>query len=192
MNEHFTEKSKNMAWKSNAPTLRPLSWLSGLMVLVLGFFLSACSISYRFNGGTMDYTMVKTIVIADVVNRAPIIYPTFAGKFTEALKDIYTSRTRLEQVRRDGDLELECTITGYDLSTASVSADNFADRTKFTITVQVKYVNRANEKESFDRSFSTHRDFDKSTPFTSVQDRLVEEMTEDIVKQIYNATVENW
>lgn len=153
--------------------------------------LTSCSISYKFNGGTIDYTQVKTLVISDVVNRAQIVYPTFAASFSEALKDMYTSRTRLEQVRRDGDLELECSITGYDLSTAAVGQDNFADRTKFTVTIQVKYTNRVNEKESFDRSFSAFRDFGNQ-PFASVQDQLLAEITEDIVKQIFNATVENW
>lgn len=164
----------------------------GLVLGLVVLSLSGCSVSYRFNGGTIDYTQIKSIAIADVTNRASIVYPTFAGRFTEALRDMYTSRTRLEQVRREGDLELECAITGYDLSVASVGQDNYADRTKFTITVQVKYTNRVNEKESFDRSFSAHRDFLRNQPFTAVQDQLVAEMTEDIVKQIFNATVENW
>lgn len=180
-----------MAWIYNR--LRQVH-RAGLSLIALCFILlvPSCSISYKFNGGTIDYTQVKTLVISDVVNRASIIYPTFAGQFTEALRDMYTSRTRLEQVRRDGDLELECTITGYDLATAAVSQDNFAERTKFTITIQVKFTNRVNEKESFDRAFSAYRDFDKGTSFTQVQDALVQEMTEDIVKQIFNATVENW
>lgn len=160
--------------------------------LLILLSLSGCSISYRFNGGTIDYTQIKSISILDVTNRAQIIYPRLASSFTEALKDMYTSRTRLEQTRREGDLELECTITGYDLSTASVGADNYADRTKFTVTIQVKYTNRVNPKESFDRSFTAYRDFERHQPFNAIQDQLLAEITEDLVKQIYNATVENW
>lgn len=162
--------------------------LCGVCVLLL----CACSISYRFNGGTIDYTQIRSISIADVTNRASIVYPRFAASFTEALKDMYTSRTRLDQVRGEADLELECTITGYDLSTASVGQDNFADRTKFTVTMQVKYTNRVNPKESFDRSFSAYRDFGRNQPFNAVQDQLLGEITEDLTKQIFNATVENW
>lgn len=170
-----------------------MAWICRLgYASVFAFLLTSCSVSYRFNGGTIDYTKVKSVVIADVVNRASIVYPRFAGSFTEALKDMYTSRTRLEQVRREGDLELECTITGYDLATASVGQDNFADRTKFTVTVQVKYTNRVNTKESFDRSFTAYRDFTKNQAFATVQDALLAEITEDLVKQIFNATVENW
>lgn len=163
----------------------------GIVALVLAV-LSACSISYRFNGGTIDYTQVRSITINDVTNRAAIVYPRFAASFTEALKDMYTSRTRLAQLRAEGDLELECTITGYDLSTASVGQDNFADRTKFTVTMQVKYTNRVNPKESFDRSFTAYRDFRRDQQFNMVQDQLLAEITEDLTKQIFNATVENW
>lgn len=173
-----------------------MTWISKPYWLLLAclavFLLVACSVSYRFNGGTIDYTQIKSISIVDVTNRAPIVYPRFAGSFTEALKDMYTSRTRLEQVRREGDLELECTVTGYDLSTSSVGQDNYADRTKFTVTIQVKYTNRVNPKESFDRSFSAYRDFTRNQQFNAVQDQLLGEITEDLIKQIFNATVENW
>lgn len=163
-----------------------------VLVICWVIALSGCSISYKFNGGSIDYTRLKSIVISDVNNRAPIIYPPFAVNFTEQLKDFYTRRTRLDLVQNSGDLELECVITGYDLSPMAVKEDNFAERTIFTVTVNVKYVNHDNDKESFEKSFRAQRDFDRSTPFNSVQDALLEEITEDLVKQIYNATIENW
>ncbi len=168
-------------------------WLGislSFIILLLG--INSCSISYKFNGGSLDYTRLKTISIADVNNRAAQVYPPLAIKLTEDLKDFYTQRTRLDLVPRGGDLDLECTVTGYDLSPMAVRQDNFADRTMFKLTVQVKYTNTANEKESFDRSFSVHRDFGRDRPFTDVQDQLLEEMVEELIKQIYNATVENW
>ena len=74
----------------------------------------------------------------------------------------------------------------------SIGQDNFAERTAFTVTMQVKYTNRVNEKESFDRSFKAHRDFPRSQPFVQVQDDLLREIMDDLLKQVYNATVENW
>ncbi len=177
-----------MAWISKIKGAYLL--IISLISLVLA--LTACSISYKFNGGSLDYTRLHTISIADVNNRAAQVYPPLAVKLTEDLKDFYTQRTRLDLVPRAGDLELECVITGYDLSPMAVRQDNFADRTKFQLTVQVKYVNHDNEKESFDRSFSVHRDFARDQTFESVQDQLLEEMVEELIKQIYNATVENW
>lgn len=176
-----------MAWKTYKQSIA--LWVL-LVTLISG--LTSCSVSYKFNGGSIDYTRLKSIVIADVHNRAPIIYPPFAVNFTEQLKDFYTRRTRLDLVQNSGDLELECVITGYDLSPMAVKEDNFAERTIFAVTVNVKYVNHDNDKESFERSFRAQRDFDRTTAFNSVQDALLEEITEDLIKQIYNATIENW
>ncbi len=171
-----------------------LSHWGRLGSLALGLLLLlGCSVSYKFNGGTIDYTQIRSITIHDVSNKASIIYPTLASQFTERLRDLYSSRTRLEQVPRGGDLELECVITGYDLSTMSVSRDNFAERTAFTVTIQVKYTNNVNPKESFDnKSFKAHRDFDRGRSFNEVQDQLLEEILDELIKQIFNETVENW
>ena len=69
--------------------------------------MSACSISYKFNGASIDYTKVKTITIQDFPNQAPLVYPQLSQLFTEGLKDIYVRQTRLEMVNNKGDLELE-------------------------------------------------------------------------------------
>lgn len=176
-----------MVWKNK---IKPLGlWLSGLALVLI---VAGCSISYKFNGGAIDYTQLRTIAIYDAINKAPIVYPTLASTFTERLKDYYVSRTRLSLVPQAGDLELECTFTGYELTPLAISQDNFAERTNFTVTVQVKFTNRANPKENFDRSFRAFRDFPRSQPFNDVQDQLLDEIQTDLIQQIFNATVENW
>ncbi len=177
-----------MAWIYNSKH----KFIGLIALLICSFAVVGCSISYKFNGGSLDYTRLHTISISDVNNRASIIYPPLASKLTEDLKDFYTQRTRLDLVPRAGDLELECVITGYTLTPMAVQQDNFAERTKFQLTVQVKYTNNDNEKDSFDRSFSVHRDFGRDQPFEAIQDQLLEGMVEEIIKQIFNATVENW
>ena len=62
--------------------------------LLLGLVLTACSISYKFNGASIDYTKVKTITIKDFPNQAPLVYPQLSQEFTEALKDIYIRQDR--------------------------------------------------------------------------------------------------
>ncbi len=74
---------------------------------LIGLIVTACSISYKFNGASIDYTKVKTITIKDFPNQAPLVYPPLSQKFTEALKDIYIRQTRLQLVGSNGDLDLE-------------------------------------------------------------------------------------
>ena len=52
--------------------------LLGLVVM-----LSACTISYKFNGASIDYTKVKSISIKDFPNQAPLVYAPLAQLFTE-------------------------------------------------------------------------------------------------------------
>ena len=154
--------------------------------------VTACSISYKFNGASIDYTKVKTITIKDFPNQAPLVYPPLSQKFTEALKDIYVRQTRLELVDNNGDLDLEGEITGYDLTPMAVKEDAYASQTKLTITVRVRYANRINPDDDFEQSFSAYREFDANQMLQQVQDQLSEEIIEEWVDQIYNATVANW
>ena len=148
--------------------------LLGLVVM-----LSACTISYKFNGASIDYTKVKSISIKDFPNQAPLVYAPLAQLFTEELKDIYVRQTRLNMVRENGDLD-------------AVKENAFASQSKLTITVRVRYSNRTKPEEDFEQSFSAYREFENTQLLQDVQDQLCSEMVEEIADQIYNATVANW
>ena len=159
----------------------------------LGLLLvTACSISYKFNGASIDYTKVKTITISDFTNQASYVNPTLAPDFTESLKDIYIRQTRLEQVTSNGDLALEGEVTGYDFTPMAVKEDALASQTRLTITVRVRYMNNTNPDEDFEQSFSAYREFDSNLMLQQVESSLCAEIIEEIVDQVYNATVANW
>lgn len=162
------------------------------LCLMMGVVLAACSISYKFNGASIDYTKIKTITIKDFPNQAPLVYPPLSQEFTEALKDIYIRQTRLQMVSDNGDLDLEGEITGYELTPMAVKEDAWSSQTKLTITIRVRYSNRANPDEDFEQSFSAYREFDSTQMLQDVQDELCAEIIEELTDQIYNATVANW
>ncbi len=165
----------------------------GIGALLLLLLLSACTVSYGFTGGALDYSKVRTAYLADVVNMASRVYPPLAPNFTEAMREYLSNRTRLELVAdNDADLILEITITSYDLMAMAVQESSLAEQTKVTLTMQVHYENKAFPDQSFDRSFTAFTDFPSSEQFMNVQDGLLKVLTEDLVKQIANATVENW
>ncbi|MBO7270518.1 MAG: hypothetical protein J6U81_04625, partial [Bacteroidales bacterium] len=62
-------------------------YLSLLLFLTL---LTDCTISYKFNGASIDYNTTKTISVKEFPNQALLVYPPLSQNFTEALKDIYT------------------------------------------------------------------------------------------------------
>ena len=162
------------------------------LFLVLSVIMAGCTISYKFNGASIDYTKVKTISIKDFPNQAPLVYPPLSQQFTEGVKDIYVRQTRLSLVRDNGDLQLEGEITGYDLTPMAVKEDAYSSKTKLTITVKVRYTNRTNADEDFEQSFSAYREFESNVMLQDVQDQLCSEIIEELADQIYNSTVANW
>ena len=166
--------------------------MRNLLVCLCLLIETACSISYKFNGASIDYTKVKTIMISDFTNQASYVNPTLAPEFTEELKDIYIRQTRLEQVTSNGDLALEGEVTGYDFTPMAVKEDALASQTRLTITVRVRYMNNTNPDEDFEQSFSAYREFDSNLMVQQVESSLCAEIIEEIVDQVYNATVANW
>lgn len=161
------------------------------LLFLFGVMIS-CSISYKFNGASIDYTKTKTITIQNFPIKANLVYPPLGIVFNEGLKDIYTQQTRLSFVKTGGDVELEGEITNYDLTPQAVKADAFASETRLTIAVKVRFTNKNNEAEDFERTFSAFRDFPANRMLNEVQDDLIAEIVEELTETIFNATVANW
>ena len=163
-----------------------------LSVLVAAITLSACTISYRLNGASIDYNTIKTLTIETFSNRASYQWAPMAPMFNNSLSDIYNRQTKLRQVKRDGDLHLSGEITSYDQTNKSISADGYSSMVQLRMTVKVKFTNNKDHKYDFDKSFSANREYDSSQQLSAVQEELVQQMIDDIVDQVFNATVANW
>ena len=166
--------------------------LSGFIGIAVLFLLNACVISYKFNGASIDYSTTKTISIADFPNVAPLVYAPLSNSLSEGIRDVFQRQTRLEQVRRGGNLEIEGEITGYTLTPMAVSADSYAAETKLTITVKVRFTNNVAPEESFEKTYTAYQTFDASKLLTDVQEDLCATMVAEIADQIYNDTVAKW
>jgi len=160
----------------------------------LCFFLitTSCSISFKLNGANIDYQTTHSISIADFPNNAPMVNPTLSNNLSESIRDLYQRQTRLQILRKGGDLELEGAIVGYDLTQGAISVDSYASESKLTIRVQVHFTNNVHPEESFDKTYTAHQTFDASRLLTDVQDELCAAMITEIAESIYNDTVAKW
>ena len=162
-------------------------------IIILLLIMQACRIGYTFNGAAIDYNVYKTLRIGNFPIRAPMVYAPLQPMFENKLTDTYTKQTRLQIIDSSNtDLSVEGEITGYNLTPQAVNEDAYASQTRLTITVRVKYTDHKNPNNSVDQSFSAFRDFDSSQMLTSVQDELCEEITDELVMLIFNATAGNW
>ncbi|MBE6276124.1 MAG: hypothetical protein E7096_07260 [Bacteroides sp.] len=162
--------------------------------MMLALMMTACSISYQFNGSSIDYTKVKTISFETFPNRSVgFVWGPMESMFNTALQDIYLQQTRLQQVNRNGDLQISGEITNYDAYNKGVGSDGYSTMAELRMTVRVNFVNTVNPQENFEaRQFTSSREYDATQQLASVQDELVNQMIKDIVDQIFNATVANW
>ena len=145
-------------------------WIKQLKVvgvlMVLAGIVTACSISYKFNGSSIDYTKVKTISFENFPNRsAGFVWGPMENMFNTALQDIYMQQTRLKH----------------------------SSMVELRMTVRVNFVNSSNPTENMNgQQFSASREYNSNQQLSAVQDELVNQMIKEIVEQIFNATVANW
>ena len=152
-----------------------------------------CVPRYTLNGSAINYDIYKTINISDFPIRAALVYPPLQQTFENELLNYVTRNTRLQEIDgNNADIELTGEITGYSLSPQAVGTDAYATETRLTITVHVKYTDAKNPANSIDQSFSAYRQFDASLMLTDVQDLLCQEISEELVNLIFNATLGNW
>ncbi len=163
-----------------------------IITFALLLLLNACSVSYKFNGASIDYTKTKTIQINDFPIRSAYVWGPMANIFNNQLKDQYANHTKLIQVKRNGDLKIDGEITRYEQRNKSVSAEGYSAQTELSMTVNVRFTNNVNHNEDFERQFTASASYETTMSLNSVQEELVTQMVKEICDQIFNATVANW
>lgn len=163
-----------------------------IIVIASTCLIAACTVSYKFNGASINYDVIKTISIANFPNRSVYQWGPMESMFNNALTDIYATQTKLQQVNRGGDISLSGEILSYDQTNKSISSDGYSSLMQLKMTVNVRFENATNHEEDFERKFTASRDFDSSQQLNDVQEELVTQIIKEIVEQIFNATVADW
>ena len=160
--------------------------------LLLVLLVSACTVSYRFNGASIDYMTTKTIQIDNFPIRSAYVWAPMQSIFQNRITEIYTNQTKLRQVKKNGDLQLAGEIVAFDQFNKGISSDGYSSMVQLKMTVNVRFVNNKKHTDDFERQFSATAEYDASQQLTAVQEELVTQMVRDITDQIFNATVANW
>lgn len=153
--------------------------------------LTACSISYKFTGTSINYDVIKTIQIDKIVNRAPYGWAPMEAILNNKLQDVYANQTRLKLVKCGGDLHVAGEIVNYDQFNKGISADGYASQVQLRITVNIRFEN-AKTNQKWEKQFTATSQYDSTQQLTAVQETLVTEMVKDLCDQIFNATVADW
>lgn len=165
--------------------------MTNLVPILLMFALTACTISYKFTGTSINYDLIKTIQIDKIANRAPYGWAPMEAMFNNQLQDVFVNQTRLKLVKRGGDLQIAGEITGYDQYNKGISADGYASQVQLKMTVNIRFANNKTN-QNWEKQFSATTQYDSNQQLSTVQETLVTEMVKDLSDQIFNATVADW
>lgn len=153
---------------------------------------------YSFTGASISPD-IETISIGTFYNNATLGPSNMSILFTEAIKDYYQQNTSLTLVDDNGDLQLEGYISDYKITPVSASASSsdddadYSSSSRITITVSCSYINTKDDEFDFDKNFSFFVDYDESsTDLSSEEQTFVEEIFDQIILDIFNASVANW
>lgn len=170
------------------------TFIFALLISLLS--LSGC-LHYSLSGAS---TNAKTIQVDQFFNNTELGAANLGQNFTNRVKDYYQQNSSLRVVPTEGELQLEGTIVTYSTApvapqanTAGSTQPNYAAQTRLTIAVRVNYVDSAEPKNSFkDKTFSFYADFDNSQDFYSVQETLEKKIFDQILLDMFNATIATW
>lgn len=163
-----------------------------LLVCVIGtmWLLTDCRVTYGFKGTSIPPS-VKTISIAYFDNKAQLVNPALSNLLTEKLKEKYRKMTRLEFVDEDGDFSFEGDITQYDVAPMGFTADEVGALNRLTIAVKIRFTTTEPDK-SFEKAFSKYADFSSERSFDAEESGLVDQITDELIEDIFNATAADW
>ncbi len=158
-------------------------------IFILGISMSSCHV-YSFTGAAIEG---KTINIHFIENNARNAVPTLSPAFTQKLRQRIISQTSLSQLNNDlTDYDITGTITNYDISIAAVVGTETSSKNRLTITANIVFVNRKNEKLNFTQNFSRFADFNASQNIQSVESQLIGDISDQLVDDIFNKCFVNW
>ncbi len=173
------------------------------MIKVIKYFfililISGCGI-YSFTGASISPD-IKTISFQNFFNNSPLGPSNMSVLFNEKIKDYFERNTSLTIVDENGDLEIEGTIEDFSLSPVAPTAEGgrdsqfFTGLTRLTIRVNATYFNKFDDQFNYEnKSFSFYRDFNQDTEeLSSNEQEFLEEIFDQIILDIFNASVANW
>jgi len=174
--------------------LKRISGFQAYTALIAAIILlgtQGCRMSYSFTGASIPI-QARTLSIEYFPNQAPLVEPSLSQILTDALRDRFASQTSLEITNRGGDLSIEGAITGYATQPVAIQGNEQAALNRLTISVKVKFVNKFDEKQNFEQTFSRFEDYPFSANLNTVQAGLIQQIVDALVDDIFNKAVVNW
>jgi len=155
---------------------------------LISLILSGC---YSFSGISIA-PEVKTYYVGLFEDNTDESLPNLAQNMSEALKEKIRTESRLIFLDVDPDVEFKGTIVDYRISSEAPRPGEISAINRLTIVLSVEYLNNKTEGKGWTRNFQFFYDFSSDTDLSSVQDRAIKTITDQIMEDIFNAAFADW
>ena len=152
--------------------------------------ISSCGI-YSFKGASIPQD-AETIHVDYFNIQTENADPLLPQIFTEKLKDIFIEQTNLNLSNKQGDLNFSGFISNYEVKPISITSNEIASQNRLTISINVVFESILEKDKNFETTFTRYKDFDRGLNFTDIELNLNEEITNELVEDIFNKSVVNW
>lgn len=165
--------------------LRYIALLSGILLL------AGCkSCKYSLSGINIPPD-VKNISVQYFENKASLVNPSLSQKFTEQLKDKFLRQTSLAIIPSEGDYRLSGYVSEY--KTEPVATNNSAAlKNRFTMSVYVVFECPKHKEMNFTETITKFLEFPATSTFQSLESSLSEDVSGQIIQEIYNKVALKW
>lgn len=124
--------------------------------------------------------------------RAPLCSPQSAQLLTETIRDLLQAQTPLVLAQRDGDVQYEGSVTGYDVQPVAIQANETAALNRLTITLSVRYINTIDGEGDAEFTITRFADYSSAQDLMTVENGLVEEISKQLAQDVFDRTLGNW
>jgi hypothetical protein len=160
-----------------------------LTIILISISLAGCGV-YSFTGATIAG---KSLYMHPLENRARNVVPSLSPALTNKIRNRILSQTGLSPITSEkADYDITGTITGYEVTISGVQNTQQASQNRLTITVEITFKNRLDEKANFIQSFSRFNDFPGNQTLQSVETGLIEDIGDQLANDIFQKAFVNW
>lgn len=177
----------------NSSTVQPMkiqAKIHKFTALLFCLILSSCGI-YNFTGtGQID---AETFQVNYFLNNAELVEPGIERTFTTQLQDLIQGQTSLNLTNTNADLVYEGEITQYRISPMTATAEQTAAQNRLYIAINVRFTNRKNPDDDFEKTFSHFYDYPANDQLIGPRlTSALEEIYERITQDVFNASLAKW
>lgn len=156
---------------------------------LLSLLTSGCGV-YSLSGASIEG---KTINMHILENKAMNVVPALSATLTDKIRNRILAQTGLAAVNTDNaDYDIQGAITGYNVTITGLQGQTQASQNRLTISVEIDFQNRKDEKASFKQTFSRFADFAANQQLQAVEAGLIEEIANQLAEDIFNKAFVNW